>query len=216
MFITPEQLKAARALCGDMSQEELAILSDVALSSIQKFEQSKGKLHQNSIEKLINALQKRRVIFIDDGVRLNQNPVYEGPAEFRQFFDDVYQIARDEGGDICLFNGVPAEIIHWLGENWYASHVNRMAAIRKNFNFRVIIKEQDRQLIGTSFAEYRWFPKALFNDLTIYVFGDKVAFLRFSPDTVTVEVKREAKTAAAMRVLFNIAWEHVAQEVGAA
>ncbi|NJN46015.1 MAG: helix-turn-helix transcriptional regulator, partial [Candidatus Competibacteraceae bacterium] len=207
------QLRAARAFCDDMSQQELAEFSGLSVQSIRNFEQGRTALHPNSIEKLINCLNKKHIIITEDGIRLNDNPVYQGPADFRLFFDDVYLTASTQGGDICLFNGVPSLLVKWLGAEWYEQHAKRMEAIKENFDFKVIIEKEDQQFIGASFAKYRWFPKEKFDDLTIYIYGDKVAFLYFEQDSVTVEVKRDAKSVRSFRVLFDIAWEHVAKEI---
>jgi hypothetical protein len=125
-------------------------------------------------------------------------------------------MARSEGGEICLFNGVPDALVRWLGQEFYATHAARMAKIKARFNFRVIIEEQDANLIGASFVRYRWFPRDLFRDRTIYVYGGKVGILSFRDDDVQVVVVDQPEFAESQRILFDIAWNTVAREIEAA
>jgi hypothetical protein len=136
--------------------------------------------------------------------------ILTGRDGFRVFMDDVYETAQAMGGEICLFNGVPAEIIKWLGDDWYALHANRMAGIKDSFDFKVIVRSGDRQLIGSSFASYRWFPEDLFHEQTFYAYGDRLAFINFDEDNVRILILRQKEFADSFRVLFNIAWTHAA------
>ena len=83
------------------------------------------------------------------GVRFRGNVIeeYQGREGFREFYDDVYTTARNEGGELCIFNGVPEKIVHWLGEDWYELHTKRMVEIKDNYK-----KENpDIKLMGDKF-----------------------------------------------------------------
>lgn len=213
-MISNTQLRTARALL-HISQKEVAENTELSIGTLTNIENDTAAPNTTSAATLAAFYESCGIEFGPyDGVRRNpHDPIYEGSAGFRRFFDDVYATAKNEGGDICLLNGVPSLLIHWLGEDWYAMHAERMSAIQDNFTFRVIIKEQDKNLIGKSFVTYRWFPEDLFEDQTVYTYGDKVAHIKFSDTNVIADVKRDAKNAKTNRVLFDIAWHHVAKEI---
>ena len=149
-----------------------------------------------------------------DGVKFRTIPVkeYEGTSGFRQFMDDVYETANDQGGEIVLFNGFPDMLTRWLGEDWYKAHAKRMKKIKNNFTFRVTLMDHTAKQIGSSFANYRYFPTGVKNKNTIYVYGNKTAFLSFEKDVSIVSIEQDG-IADAFRELFNIAWDSKAEEL---
>ena len=74
--MTPEQCKAARALIG-LSQQELADLSDVSVSTIIPFDPRLRSPHNSTLAKLRAALEASGIHFIEEngggpGVRLRR------------------------------------------------------------------------------------------------------------------------------------------------
>jgi hypothetical protein len=79
--VSNRQIKAARALVG-WSQEHLTAASGVSLPTVKRLESADGLLggRQGTRERLIEALAKAGIIFIDDGdegpgVRLRARPL---------------------------------------------------------------------------------------------------------------------------------------------
>ncbi len=217
-MISGRQIRAARALL-NYSQNVVADTCGLDKSTLSQIENEHSQGKAASVNALQAFYENRGVEFIDgDGVRLQRGGIrrYQGAGEFREFFDDIYETAKSVGGDICLFNGVPTALVRWLGQSFYIMHAERMAKIKGNFRFRVIIEETDSNLIGASFATYRWFPRDLFRDRTIYVYGGKVGILSFRDDDVQVVVIDQAEFAESLLILFEIAWETVAREIGGA
>lgn len=210
-MITAKQIRAARALL-DISQTEAAQQAGISLSTLSKTEKGDSAPAHDTAQKLQDFYEGSGIEFLpQDGVRfMTGDRVYRGPHGIRRFFDEVYEAAR-HGQDIALFNGSPALLLHWLGEDFYAMHAARMNTIGGRFAFRIIVKEGERNFIASTFAQYRWFPEALFNERTIYMLGDRVGFFTFSDDDVEIRVMEGAQLAASMRVLFDIAWTEVAQ-----
>ncbi len=68
-MITPQQMRAARALLG-IDQKELAALAGVSLPTIQRMEASDGQVRGivETLVKVISALEGRGVEFIGDNV----------------------------------------------------------------------------------------------------------------------------------------------------
>ncbi len=208
---TIEQIRAARALIG-WSQGELAEHADLSQTGIARIENGTNQPNSTTLEKITAAFDKVDVEFIDDsGVRkrTREIKVLRGTQGFRYFMDDVYATAQKGRGEFCIFNGRPEAFYKWLGKDWYEFHAKRMRTIDKTLDFRIIIKEGDELFIAGSFAEYRWFPENMFNEQTIYVYGDKLAFLTFHKDDVNIRVMDQSEFADSFRVLFNIAWDKV-------
>ena len=212
-MISPSQIRSARALL-DLSQSALTETLDIGASTLSNIEKGKQAPSTDTARKLQSFFEGCGVEFLEhDGVRRKPSDVVlVGGEGLRVFFDGVYASAK-AGADICLFNGVPGELIKWGGAEFYAMHAKRMAAVCEPSRFRIIVCEDERELIAARFAAYRWFPKALFSGQTIYVHGDTLGLFHFEADSLRIRVIRDAEQAASFRVMFSIAWEHVAREI---
>lgn len=214
-MITGGQLRAARGLVGS-DQKEVVESCGISKATLSAIENGSSGGQAETLYRLQAFYEARGVVFTEDeGVRFNRSGLrrFRGPAEFRRFYDQVFETARRDGGSICIFNGAPAALIRLLGEEFYETHAQRMAAIKDRFSFRVIIRENDRNLIGGSFAEYRWWPNERFGDRMLYVCGDMVAWIVFDETDVSVLALEDAEIAGAQRELFEIAWEREARPV---
>lgn len=206
-MVSSAQLRAARAHL-DLSQSATAEGADVHLTTVSSAE--RGESNQATLDKLQRFYEAAGVEFLEnEGVRLRSGFVrtYEGGEGMRRFFDDVYLTAKEDGGDISLYNGMPKELIRWLGADWYKMHAERMTAERRRFKFRVIVQEGEDTPIGADFAEYRTVPAPHFQNKTIYVYGGKTAFIDFKEDSVRIVVVEGKGIADSVRTLFNPAWE---------
>ncbi|MAE50419.1 MAG: hypothetical protein CMH27_01275 [Micavibrio sp.] len=211
---TLEQIRAARALLG-WSQSDLAERAGLSQTGIARIENGTNHPNSQTLTKIEVAFEENDIEFIDtSGVRKKTGDVhiYKGQTGIRQFFDDVYEQADTEGGEICLFNGMPAYLIKWLGDDWYNYHAKRMRKIKNKFEFKIIVREKEKTFIASDFATYKWFPEHQFNEKTIYVYGNKIGFLSFDNNNVRIVVIAQKEIADSFRVLFNLAWENVAQD----
>jgi len=211
---TIEQIRAARALL-DWSQSDLADHSGLSQTGVARIENGTNKPNLNTIEKIETAFELADIEFLGTtGVRKKTSEVktLEGKEGFRRFMDDVYQTAKTTGGDICLFNGKPSLFYKWLDESWYEEHSERMSKEKDNFNLRIIIEEEDKLQIASDFAEYRWFPKELFNERTLYAYGNKIAFMIFEDNNILIRMIENKEFAESFKVLFDIAWKNVAKK----
>ena len=212
MSITTAQIRGARGIL-NWSQQDLAQRTGISATSIGSIENGQTTPRSSTLETIRSTFERNGIEFLGlQGVRERDSTLltFEGQNGIRAFFDDVYETIKGEGGEICLFNGVPHKLIEWLGEDFYKMHADRMDAISKNFTFKIIVEEGDNQFIARGFAEYRWFPKERFNDRTLYCYGDKLAFLNFTKDNVRILVMQQADIATSFRELFKIAWDNVA------
>jgi len=140
--------------------------------------------------------------------------VYDGPKEFINFIDDIYNEAKTRGGEFCLFNAKPENWINLMGEESYNLHSQRMAALSDKLKVKITSKKGNNNFISKSFAEYRWVPEEMFNAKSFYAYGDKIAFMSFDNDNVNnsrILVLNHPEFSQGFKILFNIAWENVAE-----
>lgn len=208
---TIEQIRAARALL-DWSQSDLANYAGLSQTGIARIENGTNQPNSQTIAKITAAFENADIEFLgNSGVRKTSGELHvlKGSEGFRSFMNDVYEKSKTVGGDLCLFNGVPAYFYKWLGEEWYASHARRMSEI-PNFRAKIIVKEGEELFIASNFAEYRLFPENMFHEKTVYVYGNTLAFISFSEHDVIIHTIKQTELAESFRILFNVAWEKVA------
>ncbi len=210
-MITGLQILLARTALR-MNMEEFSAAIGVSKPTLSNYENG-SDMPSTRMAEIEGFCVSKGLEFTDgEGVRFKTIPMerYKGTEGFRVFMDDVYETARDVGGDIMLFNGFPDMLTQWLGTDWYKMHAKRMEKIKSNFNFKVTLMDNTAKQIGSSFAEYRYFPMQLENTNTIYVYGNKIAFLSFDEDVSIISVELSG-ISNAFRELFNIAWSSKAE-----
>lgn len=208
---TIEQIRAARALL-DWSQSDLADHAGLSQTGIARIENGTNQPNSNTLNKIRSAFETADIEFLGtSGVRKTSGEirVFRGADGFRTFMDDVYARSKIVGCDICLFNGVPKQFYKWLGEEWYKKHAARMSEI-PNLKAKIIVKEGEDLFIANDFATYRWFPKDMFHEKTVYAYGDTLAFMSFEEEDVVIRAIKQLDLADSFRVLFDIAWNNVA------
>lgn len=215
-MITPKQCRAARALL-NWSQPQLAQKCGIHVQTISNFEHETGTPTQRTLNKIVHILTLNGIEFIEDGVREVRNlTILTGTEGFQTFLDDVYQTALLNGTKnnpckIYLSNVTHSNWIKWAGPEKWQQHVYRMTKDKDIMDVRIIVREKDYHFPADAYAQYKWFPKHLFNDKSFYAYHDKLAFLDFQPDSLQVTIIRHSEFAEGYRTLFGIAWDHVAK-----
>lgn len=213
IMLTIEQIRSARAYLG-WSQQELANRAGLSQTGLARIENGAHQPNSQTLTKIAQAFDEADIEFLGTtGLRKRSGDIkiYRGKDGARAFMDDVYITARDKGGKIYIFNGIPLLLQKWVGEKWYGMHAERMYGIRQQLDFRVIVKEGEKLFIGKRFAEYRYFPAELFNERMIYMYGNKIAFLTLSEGEARIVVLHQEEITDSFRVLFDISWEQVAR-----
>jgi DNA-binding XRE family transcriptional regulator len=206
-----------RMACGklDLSIKDFAQYCNLSEKSYGLIHKGRIDPTQKSKEKINRFIESTGLEFVENGVIENKDdPCFEGQLGIRLFFDDVYNTCKETGGNISLYNGSPSLLIKWLGEEWYKKHAIRMGTIADTIDFNILIEEGDYNFIAGGFAKYRWCPKEYFRNRTVYIYGNKYAFLKFYDDNVVIEVSTGKETADVLRDMFQIAWDHVSLEIG--
>lgn len=206
MFISIEQIKAARALL-DWTQADLAEKSGINVDQVRNFESGRSR-SLSVLESIFTTFTKNDISFVEQGVikRKSEIRILRGQSGFWDFYDDVYETVRVAGGDIFAHNVDEASFLKWLGPK-KEEHRARMS-ILNNFAQKVIIREEDNNLaVDYGSIEYRTIPAKDFSSVPFYIYGDKLALITFKNDDVAVFIIAEPDITQAFKKLFLSIWD---------
>jgi DNA-binding XRE family transcriptional regulator len=212
-MITPTQMRAARAML-DVPQGHVAEHLGIAANTLSKIESGQSDVSMSRMSDIQRFYEREGIAFMEnDGVKWNNETfkIFKGDEDFRAFYDDLYNTVKDFGGDVCLYNGVSELVINSLGKDFVAKQQKRMSEIEKAFSYRVIVEYGDSTFFGSSYCEYKWMSQEFFNNKAFFVFGNKVAFANFD-DGVQIIMIEQSDIAQNHRVLFDLAWNELAQD----
>jgi transcriptional regulator with XRE-family HTH domain len=207
MFISIEQIKAARALL-KWNQKDLAEHAGLNDDQVQSYESGRTKSLE-VLEAIFKTLTHHGIDFADGGVKPRQTRVItlSGVEGLRTFMNDVYETARTQSEEFCVHNVKPENWIKWLGQEWNQAHSLRMKQLEKKPAFKITCQKGDTNFIGKGHAEYRWIPDHLWDERSIYVYGEKIGFLNFQEKTLNIIILEQKEFADSFRSLFNVIWE---------
>jgi transcriptional regulator with XRE-family HTH domain len=212
MIISPNQLRSARAHL-NMGLKEVSAETNIGTGTISDLEQGKtANPRSGTLETLKKFYEYRGLEFTEDGgVRPNvvKFKHLRGTEGFRDLMDDVYEQAKNVGGKIRLWNARPSNWIKWLGKEWYDNHTKRMQPLLPDISFNVTCEEGDTNFIGGKHSEYRWVPKQIFNEQSIYCFGDRIAFMNFEENEVNIYVLNSREFNNSFCLLFDMVWDEI-------
>lgn len=205
-MLTPEKLKAARALRG-MTQQELSDCSGVACTSIRMFEAGKSGLHMGSVEKILRALERQGVVITGDGLRQNENPIIiiEGKTH-----EETYLQLLEDAAEHLRHREAPELLIMYADDRVSPPSVNALyRELRKSgVKMRQLVEEGNTYLLGP-LDEYRYIPKPLFINRVTLIYGDRIA--NETADVLRDVIRVDPVNAAIQRNTFNILWDSLEQ-----
>lgn len=205
MLITPDQIRAARAL-KNWSQSELAERVDMATPSIGNIEAGKHTPTPQTQNAIIEAFEDAGIEFIDGGVRFKKHAVeiLKGEDGFLQFYDDVYsEIKRSQNTVVCVSNVDERKFLEFKSEN-LESHTARMTEL--NVRYKILVQHGDTFFPASKYADYRWMPKNVFFTVPVYIYGNKVGLIIFA-DEPRIYVLNEPEISELHRKQFEGIWD---------
>ncbi len=195
MLITADQIRAARAL-KNWSQTDLAERTGLAVPTIANIELGKQMPGKNTIEKIIVSFETAGIEFLGErGVQKKEQTtqVFRGQAQFKQFYDVIYQSLKDNNDEVLVGNVDEREFIKNLDEETLQLHVERMKEIKSRY--KILVCEGDYFFPVTTYAEYRWMNKEDFSSIPFYVFADKLAIILWLDEPLVFLINDAAATA---------------------
>lgn len=204
------QIKAARALL-DWSQDDLAAASKLSVATVRKLELGHISPRGETMQNIRRAFEDAGLEFIQpDGVRHRPEDItiYQGYEGAKAFYDNVYEVAKERGGDIVLVQ--PSEESHFseILKDYRTVHIERMAAIRDRAHVKCILTGDRKDLPALSYVEYRWISKNYIDSVSFYVYGDKYGIIVPEADpSPKITVIESRAVANAFRRQFYSMWE---------
>lgn len=205
MFITLEQIRAARALL-KWTQKDLAAHARLNDDQVHNFEGGRSRSLE-VLEAIYQAFITNGIEFTDgEGVRKSTGgiKVLEGGHGFINFLDDVYETMKVHGGEINVTDVADEEFVKYAGD-YDETHVTRMGALR-NFISRSLSAEKD-YVKRVDYSEYRWLPKEEFGPVSFYQYAHKLAMIIFEEPYAKIFVLESPKIAESFRIKFMAMWE---------
>jgi transcriptional regulator with XRE-family HTH domain len=195
-MITGAQIRAGRALL-DWTSIELGQRAGVLPNTVIAFEGGKRRTEAETIDKLVQALQKGGVEFTATGVQM-ASPVYsfDGPNGYLDLLKEV------------LGSGVKSVVIQNADNRRSSPEV--LALYRQmrqeGIEFRVTSEEGNDYLV-LPVSCYRWIPKDYFKNQVTVIYGDRVAFS--VNNDMGCKVIRDNGLAETMLSQFNFVWDQL-------
>lgn len=209
---TIEQIRAARALIG-WNQEALAEHSGLSQTGIARIENGTNRPNSSTVGKIIKAFDAHDIEFLgENGVQKRTNEIkkFKGKSGLIDFMNDVYESAKNGNNKRSFYNVKPGNWITVLGEEWWYSHVERMAKCTKKEDTRILVPDGNKNFISSDYATYRWFTNKFQLNInrTMYIYDGKLAFVTFTntSDQVEILMLKNKDFANGVEALFDIAW----------
>lgn len=209
LFVTLEQIKAARALL-QWTQKDLAAHAGLNDAQVHSFESGRTRSLE-VMEAVCLAFMANNIEFLGrDGVRVKKDEitVLHGKEGFETLFNDIYETVKAVGGELALNNASDEKFMKWA-QDIGDLHQARMKALN-NFTFRILVEAGDTSAVSSSYAEYRKIPKEEFSSVPFYVYGTKLAILLLDHDPI-IYIINSAEIAQAYLAQFNRDWKRAIQ-----
>lgn len=206
MFITLEQIRAARALL-KWTQKDLAAHARLNDDQVHNFEGGRSRSLE-VLEAIHQAFITNGIEFTDgEGVRKSTGgiKVLEGKYSFNSLLDDVYNTVKYFGGEINVTDVADEKFISHIGGDYAKMHVDRMRGL-ENLVCRSLSSE-DQANIYVDYSEYRWLPKEEFGPVPFYQYANKLAMIILEGPHPRVFVLESAQIAESFRIKFMAMWE---------
>lgn len=171
------------------SLSDLQKYSGVNSQTIHNLEKGEVKPHTETVQKLVNAIQKAGVKFTETGAEFITDKIthLEGKGWFVKLLDDVYETLKDENEkELLIFGGdnrvSPPEV------------VEKFRKLRESgVIIREMVEDENTYLMG-DVKYYRWIPQKFFKNFITIIYKDKVcndfggrALLIQNPDWAATE-----------------------------
>jgi transcriptional regulator with XRE-family HTH domain len=206
--ITGNQMRAARALM-NWSQSDLADKAGLWHPTIANIETGKTTPSKATLDKISGVFINHGLEFLDgEGVKKKTETVLtlSGESDFERFYDLVYDAAKTTGGQIFISNVDERIFDEFVQPEFDKFHMHRMEQIRRNIDFRTLVKEGDDYLPAKGYSKYKWLAADKFANTPFYVFADYLAIIIMIDEPMIILIKNQ-KVADLYREKFLIQWE---------
>lgn len=206
----PELIKSIRVYLG-LTQEQLA--HEIRVSKPTMVRAEEGALSSATERALTHFFEGEGITIYEKGFEIKDKAMQtlSGSDGFQEMYKQMYRAIRTGHSDLWLYNGVSQKVADALGADFIAYHQSVMKELAGHFNWRVVVEDGDDAFWGHKYAYYKWIPKEYFNDLTIYVFGNKTAFVDFAGN-ISITIINNKHLTDTQRLFLDNAWNDTAYD----
>jgi transcriptional regulator with XRE-family HTH domain len=203
-MITPEQIKAARALL-KWKQSDLALAARISLPSVNNVERAIGSPRVDTLNAIKSACEDAGVEFLSHkGVQLREEAFeiiqHEGLDFIEKQNDDLFSCMKSADDDVMMCN---------LDERNFPKYapdqVARYDAYQKKTKFkeRILVKEGDTFFLAKP-AVYRWIAPELMGKVAYLVYKNRFIMIMWKEKRVII-IKNQA-IADTFKQQFEFLW----------
>jgi transcriptional regulator with XRE-family HTH domain len=207
MTITTAQMRGARGLL-NWSQSELSRRTGISTTSIGNIEAGNTQPRESTLKLIRQAFENSGIEFIGtEGMRKRNDYIktFEGKGQFWDFYNDIHRTLKETPGEVVVNNADEKMFLASLTGEQAQEHRTRMQAI-DGVTYRILVNEGDEFLAASStYAQYRWMPEELFSSVPFYIYGTKLAIIRFDPEPYVYVIQNKDITDA-YRKQFDAIW----------
>lgn len=203
-MITPEQIKAARALL-KWKQSDLARASGLSLPSINNIERAIGSPRVDTMNALQEALENGGIQFTSGrGVCLREEIFeihkYEGDDFIQKQNDDLFSCMQSPADEALMCGLDERKFIEYAPDQ-----VPRYDAYQKKTKFieRILIRNDDTFFLAKP-EVYRWISPELIGTIPYLVYKDHFVMIMW--ESKRVVIIRNQGIADTFRKQFNFLW----------
>jgi transcriptional regulator with XRE-family HTH domain len=208
--ISPMQSKVARTYL-NWSQDDLAAAAEVSRSTVRSFE-SGFSPRRGSVAQMRKAFEKADIEFMEgDGVkrRTNKMIVYRGYDGRDQFYNDVLETTKDQGGDILCAVKSQDLFLRACGVT-DGGGFERLESLGKLVKIKCLITGAQTLPVHVPSVEFRTTPHChIINTSSSFGYGNKyVTALEEGRTDILFTIYHIAQAAQDYRFDFLSVWEN--------
>ncbi len=208
MFITPAQIRMARALL-NWSGRDFATRLKISPATLSMIESGQNVGSVATLTAIYTAFVAAGVEFLPDGaVRPTHGRVriMEGHEGIKAFFDIVYEACLAEP----TIKIIQANVDERLFGKWLASyspiHRDRMAQLKMP-PIKALLRKGDKEVTASAYAQYRWMDEKYFGGVCLYEFGRFTGLVEMTDEKCTITlIENDVLSGSIMRLL-ELAWD---------
>jgi transcriptional regulator with XRE-family HTH domain len=205
-MITPEQIRAARALL-DWSTAELARRTGLTVNGLNKIERGHVNAQRDTLDRVQSCFERAGIAFLGENGLRRHDPivtVYEGADFRRNIIADVYETLKRTGGEYLMAHADETAAIEDLAWDFLQDQLSKRR--KAGVTHRFLVREGDKNLIPP-YHTYHEVPEAYFAPYPLEIFGGKVGFStrKYAPKAIVID---DARMTDCVRRLFDFVWDH--------
>ena len=214
-IITPQQIRAARALV-NWSQQELADDAGISLNALNNIEQEVGNPREKTLLALKKSLEREGILFIGDTGAKRQTETFDvetygGDQIPNKYFEEL-ELALKLNVDELLFGDldnvrfkdkIPKVLDKWLEFGPRLENADVKVRSITELTADATYYNEDR-------SSYREIITPYFGTIPYYVYGNNVSVIIWGPPPKMV-IFRSKAIANIFRAQFNLSWSQASE-----